>query len=297
MISLDIVVKFDNPVEPAFLEALFRGGLGFVIKKLVCIKRGVPDCKECLLTDNCLYSIMYNEQAKTKNGLQVSSFGLYCHHLGPDAETFIIKLNLYEPLIQYYPHLVAIFHQAGKMGIGKKRNTFNILGFYDHFNNVELYDENKINKFNPIIKEWDPEFQADLFCSRCSIEFLSPARIQRKGDLKNSLDFHEIIKSCAMRFLNMSRAFNEKSSQVALVAKDIIEESKKIETCISDFNWVKRERYSMKQHSKISAGGFTGEIFFKGNSAPFTNLLEFGSIVGIGKNTTFGCGRYKYYME
>ena len=64
----------------------------------------------------------------------------------------------------------------------------------------------------------------------------------------------------------------------------------KIENC--KIKWVDLERYSSRQKTKMKMGGFVGNIEYKGSIEKFLPLIYLGSYLHIGKNTTFGLGKY-----
>ncbi len=53
-----------------------------------------------------------------------------------------------------------------------------------------------------------------------------------------------------------------------------------------------RSRLSSRQNKRIDYSGFTGTVILKNISETARTLLSIGEMVGVGKNTTFGGGRY-----
>lgn len=53
-----------------------------------------------------------------------------------------------------------------------------------------------------------------------------------------------------------------------------------------------RSRLSSRQNKRIDYSGFTGSVFLKHISENARAILSIGEIIGVGKNTTFGGGRY-----
>lgn len=53
-----------------------------------------------------------------------------------------------------------------------------------------------------------------------------------------------------------------------------------------------RSRLSSRQNKRIDYSGFTGTVFLRHVSENARALLTIGAIIGVGKNTTFGGGRY-----
>ena len=57
--------------------------------------------------------------------------------------------------------------------------------------------------------------------------------------------------------------------------------------------WKRLERYSSRQDSHVSLGGFTGMISYEGDIGRFLPFIEIGQLIGVGKGTVFGLGRYE----
>lgn len=52
-----------------------------------------------------------------------------------------------------------------------------------------------------------------------------------------------------------------------------------------------------EERKKMEFIGFTGTLAFKGDITPFTPWLKIGEIIHIGKNTSFGFGKYVTKIE
>ena len=47
----------------------------------------------------------------------------------------------------------------------------------------------------------------------------------------------------------------------------------------------------------MKLGGFVGQVTYAGDLEPFLPLLRLGTLVHIGKGTTFGLGKYEVVSE
>jgi len=295
MIGLEITAEFNDEVNPSFPEALVRGGLGYGIRRMMCVNRSAEDCGQCMIHRKCLYGIMFSESGKTRNGLQVSPYGIHCRVEG--GNRLAVNLTLYGPLLDYYGHLVAALAEIGRQGIGKGRNNYTIREIADTFAPGKRFAMEEMEGFRPTVKEWLPSLAERRGEQSCSVEFISSTRIERRGELQSSPSFGDIVKSCIMRYLNLERAFSEGAPELAVPAKGIIQEAAPVRTVNAEFAWQRKDRYSLRQRARVSAGGFTGRAVYRGETGMFEKLLAFGSHAGIGKNTSFGCGRFRYRLE
>lgn len=239
-----------------------------------------------------MYSIMYNDRAKTRNGLQVSPYAVRCHTDESSHKKMTINFTLFQPMLPYAGHLLYALHEAGKKGVGRDRKKFTITGAVDGVSGRMFRLDNRVAGFSLDEEEWAPRYMEDAEDVKCAITFHTPARIKRKDHMKGEVTFQDIIKSCVMRFKNLDRAFSEEQTYLDVPPAAIIEYADAVEITGKDIHWEKRERYSTRQHAVVSAGGFTGRIAFSGPVGPFREFLDFGAVAGIGKNTTFGCGLF-----
>jgi len=59
-----------------------------------------------------------------------------------------------------------------------------------------------------------------------------------------------------------------------------------------NLTWLDWTRYSSRQQQKMSLGGVVGTWRLAGRLAPFARLLQLGEWLHVGKEATFGLGRY-----
>lgn len=297
MINVDITLLFKEAPQPWFPEALVRGGLGFAIKRMICLYKKTGDCGGCIVGASCLYSLMFSEVGKTRKGLQVSPYGISC---AADNNRLIINFVLFEPLLNYCGHIIAILTELGKEGVGNRRYKYGVEGIADRFAPDKIYTGDEIKNFAPVIKTFDLSKQnntsadTEHFSDGCVISFVSPTRIEKNRKLVDEIDFADVVRFSAMRYLNLERAFYSGIILFAETAKQLEAEAGLVKTDTANFEWVRKDRYSSKQRNRISMGGFMGSISFSGDISPFCELLDFASQCGIGKNTTFGCGRFTF---
>jgi len=56
-------------------------------------------------------------------------------------------------------------------------------------------------------------------------------------------------------------------------------------------------RYSNRQRQEMDLTGLVGEVILRGDLAPFHEFLALGELLHLGKNATFGLGRYHLTTE
>ena len=104
------------------------------------------------------------------------------------------------------------------------------------------------------------------------------------------MGFHILTRSLLRRISTLS--YFHCGKELECDYKTMIEEAKKITTKSSNLKWFDWDRFSTRQKRKMSLGGLIGSITFQGNITPFLQLLRLGEHLHVGKNTSFGLGRY-----
>lgn len=75
--------------------------------------------------------------------------------------------------------------------------------------------------------------------------------------------------------------------------KLLISQAEKIKIKDNNLAWIDWERYSSRQDVRMKLGGFVGTVSYEGDFRDFLPLLVIGQYTHIGKNCTFGLGKYE----
>jgi CRISPR/Cas system endoribonuclease Cas6 (RAMP superfamily) len=75
--------------------------------------------------------------------------------------------------------------------------------------------------------------------------------------------------------------------------KEFIARATQVETIKSDLRWHDWTRYSARQDKRMKLGGLMGSITYAGELKPFLPFIALGRYTHVGKNATFGLGKYR----
>ena len=122
-----------------------------------------------------------------------------------------------------------------------------------------------------------------------SIHFLTPLRIRRKGSLLLTVDFPTIIRNITRRMSELTERYGGYVDFSEIQTLQYLSEMVKEVSSGVYLNSI--DRYSTRRNMKMDLSGLMGAMTFEGELSVFTPWLNAASILHIGRNVTFGCGK------
>lgn len=291
---------------PYYKGSTFRGVFGNTFKRVVCVFKN-KECDECILKQSCVYAYVFETPLLRKDKVifNMVKYRTIPHpfiieppedvrkYYKPAVELFF-TIILIGKAVSYLPYFIYTFSECGKNGIGKGRGRFNLKQVVAEDKNL-IYDiqESKIivpeAKFLEVNEDihFDDKVEENI-----TLNLITPTRVKDNNKLVRYLEFNILIKALMLR-LNLINFFHCDGEEAKWDYKKILEKSKEVKIIEDRTRWLDWERYSSRQQTKMKLGGIVGIIKYDGNISPFKELLKVGEILHIGKNTTFGLGKYK----
>ncbi|MDR0822173.1 MAG: CRISPR system precrRNA processing endoribonuclease RAMP protein Cas6, partial [Endomicrobium sp.] len=204
---------------------------------------------------------------------------------------FKFNLLLFGKAMEFAPHFIFSFIELGKIGFTNKKYKFALEKAIDNIGNV-VFDGKEILKKADIIcaKDLIDDAKAKESINKIEIEFITPFRLEVSGKLIKKPNFMDIIKVLTRRISAISKYHCGGIEQVNHL--ELINKANDIEM-ESHLGWFDWTRYSARQKTKMELGGLLGNIVLKGGLDVFMPYLLLGSFIHIGKNCTFGLGKYR----
>ncbi len=295
LVCVKIILEVEDPSKlPRHLFSPLRGILGANLKRISCVARRYSQCLECPLNQHCAYGYIF-ETPRPEDADRLRLYPYLPHpftitppYPTPQEQTIALGLTLVGRAIQYFPHFILSIGSAGEKGIGRYRAPFRILDVVDCTNSSSLY--------NPSTKALSPPELISTFstreCHKLSLTFHTPLSLKFQGKLAEpqGFSFHILLRNLLRRLSALS--YFHAGKELDLDFKGLIAMAQKIETVDQDLRFVRIKRYSARTKREMPLQGLVGRVSFEGNLTPFTPLLEAGSLVHVGKNTSFGLGHY-----
>lgn len=206
---------------------------------------------------------------------------------------------------EYLPYFIYAFIEMGRLGIGKGKGKFDVTpveALNPDGSGMEIFSgmdgilmpllNNRID-YSPFVnsevrsqESGERRQEKDVI----TITFDTPTRIKVNDRLSPEIPFNLLIKRLSERaFLLAHFHCGEEIGDYEEYAKG----SETVETVSNKLRWQDWERYSSRQQTRMKFGGWVGEVTFKGSFQKYLPLLRIGEHIHVGKNTTFGLGKYR----
>jgi len=314
---LDLEV-IDEIHLPPYKGSTIRGGFGTQFRRIVCALRR-ESCEDCLLKERCVYAYVFETLAPAdRNVLGRVKSAPHPFVIEPPEErkgiylkdeVLSFNLVLVGRAVEYLPYFIYTFDELGKSGIGRGRGRYRLRSVanipfagkeglvYEHeTKTIKSVSPDLIDLSEAVRSVENGPIHAAEDRQTVKLTFFTPTRIKYNGSLTKDLDFHILMRQLLRRlfllwhfhcYRNAAGTRSEDSYHRTLIR---LAEGVKVQN--SSLRWHDWERYSHRQKGRMKLGGFVGDITYSGTIAPFLPFLEAGSILHVGKGTSFGLGRY-----
>ena len=290
---------------PPYAGSTLRGGFGHAFRKMVCTQ-GPIDCKDCMLNAACPYPYIF-ETAPFEGAQQLRTYGDVPRPFVIDpldtrgeyrkGESFSFQLTLIGRAIDYLPYFLVSFRELGEMGIGKGRGRFQLThvradegeSVYDGDTQM-VHNLANARSFDDIRRETE-----SLPTNELTLGLITPTRITHEGALTDQLPFHVFWRRLIGRISAL--AYFHCGESLEMDFKGLIEKAMGVEMTDSTLRWKDWTRYSSRQDRKMQLGGLVGRMSYAGQLAEFVPYVGLGAFLHVGKNATFGLGRYKVVRQ
>ena len=293
-IQLFIHLKFETTARPYFLEALIRGALGHHLKKLVCVNKK-DICEECFVQKECAYyQAFITEYSGELTFRHIQSvphpYLLRYHDKGENQG--MVEIIIFQKLFRHVHYLIYTLIEMGNKGIGRDNNYYDVTEIIDSARGKNIYQKENFSLINTETQEFDL-FSENHEARHIEIEMISPLRLKNRGRFLQHIDFPTVIKYSLIRLTLLSQIYGEFQIHESS-ARKLISDAQEIEIVGEDLRYRSRERFSSSQGQKLDMGGLIGRVEFRGELTDYMQVIQGASLFGLGKNTTFGCGRIRY---
>jgi len=298
-----IKLKATEPVSlPLFKGGILPSAYGIAFRKVSCLFHN-RQCEVCLLRRSCVWSYVFDTPRPPAAGIlpQVDTVPHPFVIEPPDTETTVLKkgdslvfqLILFWRATQFLACFIYAFEQLAEQGLGRPRKPFHLTGIYQH--NRLIYDYKKM----ALVRQ-PTAMQLNLLASdgeatnHVRITFLTPTRLTVQGKLCRRAGFDIVIRGLLRRFWLLSYFHDQ---PVEIDYRSLINAAQQIELKEAVFAGADWGHFSRRQNRMVESNGITGWAVYKCELGQFLPILRAGEILHIGKNTSFGMGKYQLEVQ
>jgi hypothetical protein len=131
--------------------------------------------------------------------------------------------------------------------------------------------------------------------SDLELRFETPVRFVQRGELIREVHFPLLVGNLLRRLENLVRFHCGGTGE--WVYGSLLDRAAEVELAEDGTRWYDWERYSGRQDRRMKLGGLVGQVLYRGDTSPFLPLLTLGQWVHVGKNTSFGLGRFQLDLQ
>jgi hypothetical protein len=282
----------------SFKSSALRGVLSHIIRKSNCpFKKFL--CEDCLIKSDCVYYNLFETKVRSLNNGKNVLFDTYKPFIlfSENKQTYIksndiitLNLILFAESIKYLPNIFFSLIEVGKtVGIGRERAKFFVISLYNDDRKVYDIKESHIN-FTTIETYKFDKIEVD---EKIKIVFKEPLILKGMID---EVDFKLLIK-LILRRMSLIITYNRKyglidKNKYLELKYSLLKEAESIKLISFNTKNTLDIRLSMSKHKEILFKGKIGEYAYSGDFKNFDRILKIGQIMGVGKNCSFGFGRY-----
>ena len=290
-----------SPIKlPFFSGSMLRGALGHSLRKVSCITHK-KSCLNCPVVTSCPYPEIYEPTAKPAEAvsgytqlpalyvIEPPQCGEKTLHTG---ETFSFNMVLMGKALKQLPLIIFAWQKALQKGLTPQQSKAQLTKVAhendEGFKPVWSIDQTQLEEHNQLIS------LPTLNTEKISLELHTPTRLQRRGkpvgpDKLNARDLLAPLLRRQQLFSQLTAGETAQTIRQQIDNTDINLEHQ--------LKWVDWTRYSNRQQQKMALGGIMGKLTLQGDLAPYSQPLALGQWLHVGKNTTFGMGRYTVYPQ
>jgi len=299
---------------PWYKGSVLRAAFGRAFRKMCCSPdRG--DCPTCLLRSTCAYARVFESgppsgtdrfQYRAVPRPFVIAPPLETKVVHKAGERFAFHLVLVGEAVGYLPYFVAALHEMGAAGLGHR------VGASGH-GTLRLEGLDAVRpggRAEPVYRSgdnllrggcwaepapaWWGEAEPEVRSGQLTIRFLTMTRLVSDEHLQGRPEFPLLVRSLLRRVSALAQCYC--GHALAIDYRAVVAAAEQVRLARDQTRWVEWTRYSARQQTAMQLGGIVGEAGYEGPPEVLLAmwpLLALGVQLHVGKQPTFGLGRYE----
>lgn len=299
-VKLHIELEFtENKQLPVYKASALRGGMGEMLLRMDCIKD--RECSNCGFREPCIVQqIMYPQMPLLPdfmNNGEGPGFLIECEDYRDTAvegETLPFVLLLFGKNIAFFSQYMTAFMLFGQSGIGKEKCRFRINSVKNSKGSDIMEDGGfRMDRYEVLhILDYTNWRKEELHKKGLmgEIRFQTPLSLKYGGKFIETFEIQPIVDAARRRiyildcFEGIKEDIRKEPDEISY---PVVVSEQHRNSSIS--------RYSNRKKEAMTFRGIEGKLSLKEINEPLLTILLAGELAHIGKNTSFGFGRYHVF--
>lgn len=279
-----------------------RGGFGLALRMISC-PFGTRPCTDCAARDGCAYAYLFETPIPADSAVMRK----YTEAPHPfifeppypalpkvsAGQEVSIGLVLVGRAVDLFPYVFVALDQLGRSGLGRERVPFQMVEVIAEGGHCVWHHERCRRLQIPPFIELDLRPGASRV-ETFRLQLLSPTRVVVNGRLAESPELVDLVKNLSRRVF-LLRYFHCGGSTTQ-ISNDFITAAQATRCLERKLRWDDWERFSGRQKRRVPIGGVVGSMVLEGDFGLLQPLLTAGQFVHVGKNTSFGLGKFAVHQ-
>lgn len=292
-----------------------RGNLFEGVWRRFCTNKEAVTCAECSLHQLCpVSSLVAPLRDGSPRGRDIPRPYILLPPLEgrrtfAPGETFTFGLTLFGQIIELLPYLLLVTSELERAGLGRRmdenrgqRGMFQVqlIEAYQPLTGQReaLYRAGKLQANAPTlsVRREDVVQRASTVSSeRITLRFVTPMHLIHHQHVLHTPVFHFFIARLLERLEALEREYGQgqREEPSSRDWRELVERAEDIRSQLGDIHWEEVHSYSRRSQYMTDISGFTGTAIFTGDLSLFHELLVWGELIHVGKNTVKGNGWYR----
>lgn len=273
-----------------------RGGLGEMLLRQNCIRD--RDCSSCPFEEECLvHRVFYTKMEKKPpfmKGEDSIGYLIECENIQTsfqEGESLFFYLTLFGKAIVNFAQYLQAFYQLGMVGLGGEHARY-VIDEVVNQKGMPVLCEGQIYPFHcspGTLYGYSMERMEELREKGMEgkIVFHTPLTLKYRGEFIQEFVPEAIFAALSRRIMMMAYFVGVYDDEPEFAKYPTVAEQKVRKKAV--------RRYSSTQRSRVELKGIEGYACLKDIPEEYLPFLLAGEVIHIGKNSSFGFGRYRIY--
>lgn len=295
-LHFELKFPYDSSL-PVYKPFALRGGMGQMLMEKYCMSD--KECGHCAFVSECVMTrIMYSRfdispyfiKDRGNCGYIIECEDYRTRFFAGNELHFAVIL--FGKTIFYFQHILEAFNALGKEGLGPDKALFTVQRVTNSLRQ-EVYREGAVYKDKYTVSTVGDYVSYRLSKRPCyRAVFQTPAKFVVRKELVTEFDPTVLFRSIARR-LYILNSFE--GNDIDRIPIGIADREDSIDPPVASDQYARIQRnarYSSRQEQRYVIPGIKGYIEFEQLSEDQYMLLLAGELIHVGKETTFGYGKY-----